>query len=185
MKLNFITIFLLLTYSLPAQQSITVDLDGDNLTEKVSLINIETGFKVTYTLTTQPGQAFTTQTITTSGNKNNLTTKANTVVLKSQYPRAENVFTYQYDATLKQVKLIGYTNIQYGNAAQNGAGKLNYNLLNGAYTSSFKIIQNNKSKLVNVNKKLPLKTYLLQDLSDEQIANLDASLHKLLPKSLQ
>ncbi len=188
MKLKLIFMLLLGSKLAFAQQSTQLDLDADGILDNVTLANIETGFSLEYKLSTQKNKAFVTKIITSGGTTNGVSASKNVLVLKCQFMRGENYFKFRYDAKLKQVKLIGYDNVQYGTANQNGSGTGSLNLATQTYEGVWNVYDQKQKKLVELpktTKKVATKTYILKNFDDAAIAELDQINYKNLPKQLQ
>jgi hypothetical protein len=100
----------------------------------------------------------------------------NVVVLAINYMRASYTYKFRYDPKLKQIKVIGYDNEQFGNAVNDGSGMSSYNLLTGAFEANWNHWNDKKKQLIadpKISKKLPIKTYLLKDFSDSMIEALE------------
>ena len=183
-----IAIPLLSCTSILAQQSLKADLDGDNIIDKVNIANTETSFSIEYSLSSQQNKTFTTVLISNGGDKNSLGFNKNILSLDCQFMRGENHFKFKYDNTLKQMKLIGYDNVQYGSATNDGSGNSSYNLATGNYEATWNYYDKKKKKLITLPKfkhKLPLKAYLLKDFNDKIIEKLNDIDYQNLPKQLK
>lgn len=188
MKLKTTLFFLLLTSKVLAQFDIAIDFDNDSIVDKATMINIESGYKLTFSLSSQNNKNHTTETITLGGQKNTLSVSKNILILSSQFMRGENKFKFRYDSALKEVRLIGYDTKNYGNATNDGSGNSSYNLNIGVYEASWNRFDKKLKKLVpypKIRKKLPMKTYLLQDFNDKMIEELDKVSYDLLPSALK
>ena len=99
----------------------------------------------------------------------------NVVVYHCQFMRGTNTFKFRYDPKIKQFKLIGYDNEQFGNALNDGSGRSSYNLLTGDYQANWFYYDEKKQDLMPkpaIKKKWPVKTYLLKDFGEETIDQL-------------
>ena len=86
------------------------------------------------------------------------------------------------------MKLIGYDNVQYGSATNDGSGNSSYNLATGNYEATWNYYDKKKKTLIALPKfkrKLPLKTYLLKDFNDKLIEKLNDIDYQNLPKQLK
>ncbi len=178
--------------SMSAQTALEYDFDGDGKTDRVSLIQQEDEFhmsdeyKITYFLSAS-GMTFTTPTLTSGGQSRTLKLQKNVVVLACQFMRAENTFKFRYDPKLKQMKLIGFDNVQYGNAANDGSGNSSYNLLTGVYEATWNYYDHKKEQLIalpKVTKKYPIKNFTLNKFSDAVVDQLYNVGFDLLPERL-
>ena len=188
MKYKITLLFLSLCLSIFAQQSLKADLDGDNITDKVNIANTEASFSIEYSLSSQQNKTFTTVLISNGGQKNSLKISKNILSLDCQFMRGENHFKFKYDTTLKQMKLIGYDNVQYGSATNDGSGNSSYNLAMGNYEATWNYYDKKKKKLIalpKIKRKLPFKTYLLKAFSDKLIEKLNDIDYQNLPKQLK
>lgn len=151
-------------------QKVSFDFDGD---KKADVFQIKSGH-LSYTLSSQKGKETQSQGVSYS-DRTWLELSKNVVVYQCAFNRGQNTFKFRYDPKLKQFKLIGYDNEQFGNAANDGSGRSSYNLLTGDYVANWNYFDNEKEVLVarpEVRKKLPLKTYLLKDFGEAMIDQL-------------
>lgn len=148
-------------------QKVTYDFDGD---KKTDVFQIKDGLLV-YALSSQ-GKKEVKSKGGSYADRTWLKLQKNVVVFHCQFMRASNTFKFRYDSKLKQFKLIGYDNEQFGNAANDGSGTSSYNLLTGDYIANWNIYDYKKEELVarpTIKKKLPVKVYLLKDFGDDMI----------------
>ena len=176
MKTIFLSVLLfpILSFS---QQSVSLDLDNDGIIDKVNLINIEQGFKISYNLSSQKDKNFVTETVTIGGQMQTLIASKNILTLKMQYNRAENFYKFRYDTKLLRVVMIGFDTKSYGNATNDGSGTSSLNLLTGTYEGKWKKFDTKTKKLnkkPTVFKKFTVKIYFLDDLSDSYLTTLDS-----------
>lgn len=173
--------------SIVAQTSISYDFDNDKKLDKMILTEKDQGYIITYTLTTQK-KTFTSKPITIAGQSNSIKMSKNVIVLSSQFMRGENTFKFRYDEKLKQIKLIGFDNNQYGGATNDGSGLSSYNLITGQYEANWNHFDEKKNELVPVpklSKKYPIKNYTLNNFSDDVIDKLYNVGYELLPAYLK
>ncbi len=186
MKLRFFIFVCLLGARAFAQNLVSADFDGDKLTDQARLMTNNDGFRVACALSGAGNSK--TALITSGGQENTLTVSKNVLILTCQFMRGVLTYRFRYDPVLKQIKLIGYDNEQFGTGTGDGAGSSSYNLLTGTYKSQWNYFSKTKKELLTARPvivKLPSKTYLLKDFSDEitdQLSQLDYS---LLPKELK
>jgi hypothetical protein len=89
---------------------------------------------------------------------------------------------------LKQLKIIGFDNTQYGNATNDGSGTSSYNLSTGQYIANWNHFDERKNTLVavpKISKKYPLKNYKVNQLKDEVISQLQDVGYELLPSYMK
>jgi hypothetical protein len=160
-----------LSTSLFAQKTIKVDLDGDKILDKVTLTKPnEMGFgnKILYTLSTQKNRQFSSGVI--EGGRIGLEAKKNILIVTISPMRSVQTAKFRYDKALKQVKLIGYDDEQFGNGMNDGSGHSSYNLLTGQYEALWHRYDEEKKKLVaqpKIVKTIPAKTHLLKGFTGE------------------
>lgn len=177
MKSTLLFFLLCLTTTIFGQNKITTDLDGDSKSDRFELITTDEGFKIGYALSTQGSKPLFSQVVTSAGDATNLSLSKNVIVLTISYMRASYTYKFRYDSKLKQIKLIGYDNEQFGNALNDGSGMSSYNLLTGAYVAQWNHYDEKKKVLVadpKISKKLPLKDYVLKNFSDKVIDELNS-----------
>ncbi len=170
-----------------AQTSIAYDFDNDKKMDKMILTEKDQGYVITYTLSTQK-KSFTTKPVTIPGQSNTINMSKNVIVVFSQFMRGENTFKFRYDDKLKQIKLIGFDNKQYGNATNDGSGLSSYNLSTGQYEANWNHFDDKKNELVPVPKlsyKYPIKNYTLNNFGDDMIDKLYNVGYELLPSYLK
>jgi hypothetical protein len=189
MQRSFLLSFLILLTAniLQAQNTLSYDFDGDGKQDKMTLLQGENEYMITYSLSSLK-KAFTSKKVTTSGQTNRLEMNKNVVVLFSQFMRGENIFKFRYDAKLKQMKLIGFDNNQYGNAVHDGSGSSSYNLSTGLYEANWNHYDGETNQLLSVpkmSKKYPVKNYTLNNFSDAVIDKLYDAGYELLPPYLK
>ena len=170
-----------------AQTALSGDFDGDGKTDKMNLIENADGYKITYSLSLL-NKTFSSKVITNGGDTKSLSMTKNVVVLSCQFMRGDNVFKFRYDTKLKQMKLIGYDNNQYGNAVNDGSGSSSYNLSTGQYVANWKHYDQKKGELIALpksSKKYPIKNYTLNNFSDAMIDQLYKVGNELLPAEMR
>lgn len=188
MKFLFALFSTFFALQMHGQNTLNFDFDSDGEKDKMSLVSTDTGYKLIYALSSQNNKELSTAVITGGGQTNRISLKKNVVILESQFMRGENMFKFRYDKSLKDMKLIGFDNTQYGNATNDGSGHSSYNLSTGMYIANwnhFNMKKNRLDALPKISKKLPLKTYGLKDFSDKTIDELYNTEHELLPASLK
>lgn len=173
MKVTF-TLFLAVSLSLAtAQESlqkVSFDFDGD---KKADVFEIKDG-KLSCALSSQGNKAV----ISKGGSyadRTWLELKGNVVIYHCSFMRGGNTFKFRYDPKLKAMRLIGYDNEQFGNAANDGSGSSSYNLLTGDYKANWNYYDDKKKALrayPPVSTKYPAKVYLLKDFGDEVVDEL-------------
>jgi hypothetical protein len=176
MKSTLLPFLLFLAVTTFGQNKISYDLDTDGKVDKLELVNTDDGMKITYALSSQGNKVISTQNITTAGDQRTVSMSKNVVVLAINYMRASYTYKFRYDPKLKQIKVIGYDNEQFGNAVNDGSGMSSYNLLTGAFEANWNHWNDKKKQLIpdpKISKKLPIKTYLLKDFSDSMIEALE------------
>lgn len=163
----FISISLSLATAQEGLQKISYDFDGD---KKADVFEIKNG-KLSCMLSAQGNKS-----VSSKGgsyaDRTWLELKGNVVVYHCSFMRGANTFKFRYDARLKAMRLIGYDNEQFGNAANDGSGSSSYNLLTGDYKANWNYYDAKKQELVPnppVSKKYPSKVYLLKDFGDEVV----------------
>lgn len=178
---------MLLSIALYAHEQVKVDLDNDGKPDNVSLIqNGDNEYSIQYTLS-ESGKKHATQNIS-GGDENKLSVKNNILIVSSQFMRGENYFKFRYDKRRKEIILIGYDNIQYGNATNSGSGNESYNLLTGDYEAKWNWFDEKTGKLISlptIRKKLPIHIFTLEDFSNRTIDTLYDLGYKYLPKQLK
>lgn len=180
MKTNLLFLCLLFSLSSLAQTtSLSTDLDEDGQKDKVVLkTEGEFNYKIVYSLSSQKGKSYESQVVTLGGQTNELSLKNKVVILTSTYMRGVNTFKFRYDKALKQLKVIGYDNEQFGNAVNDGSGTGSYNLSTGIVEATWNSYNEKKQTLITlptIRKKLPVRNYTVSDFSDKLIEKLDAA----------
>lgn len=178
-KMKSTLLFFMLCFTITAfgQTKVTADLDGDTTPDRFEIITTDQGFKIGYALSTQGSKPLFSQVVTSAGDETKVSVNKNVVTLTIGYMRAIYTYKFRYDPKLKQIKVIGYDNEQFGNAANDGAGMSSYNLLTGGYVAQWNHYDEKKKVLVadpKISKKLPLKDYVLKNFSDKVIDELNS-----------
>jgi hypothetical protein len=173
-KLFFTFAFLctsLLSFAQDRIHKLSFDFDGDGTSDVVQI----KGEQLCYSLSSLGSKEVKSQMIGYEGDMLNLELKKNVVVLTIGFMRATNTFKFRYDAKLKQFKMIGYDNEQYGNAVHDGAGASSYNVLTGDYEAQWSYYDEKKEETLAgapIRQKLAVKTYLLKDFGDKVITEM-------------
>jgi hypothetical protein len=186
-KISSLLLFLSLSTSSYAQKSVSFDFDNDGKIDKMIIDQKDQEYSITYTLSTQK-KTFKTPMITLGGQENSVSMAKNVIVFHSQYMRGENTYRFRYDDKLKQLKIIGFDNTQYGNATNDGSGTSSYNLSTGQYIANWNHFDEKKNKLVavpKISKKYPLKNYTVNQLNDDVISQLQDVGYELLPSYMK
>lgn len=187
LKFSTLAILLGLSTNVFAQKSVSFDFDNDGKKDKMIIDQKDQEYAITYTLSTQ-NKTFKTPMITVGGQENSLKMSKNVIVFHSQYMRGENTYRFRYDDKLKQLKIIGFDNTQYGNATNDGSGTSSYNLSTGQYIANWNHFDERKNQLVavpKISKKYPLKNYTVNQLNDDVISQLQDVGYELLPSYMK
>ena len=188
MKTIFLFFIIILNSTAFSQLDLKLDFENDNILDFVKITNSENGYNFSYSLSSQNNKQFITEKLTLGGEETTLSNKGNILIIHVQFMRGENILKYRFSTTLKQVQLIGFNNIQYGNATQDGSGTSSYNLLTGIYEANWNKFDYKKNRLISIPKiksKLPAKTYLLNKLNDKMLEELEDVGYNLMPKNLR
>jgi len=161
----------LFSFAQERTHKLSFDFDGDGTSDVVQI----KGEQLCYSLSSLGSKEVKSQMIGYSEEMLDLELKKNVVVLTIGFMRAVNTFKFRYDAKLKQFKMIGYDNEQYGNAVHDGAGASSYNILTGDYEAQWSYYDEKKEETIAgpaIRQKLAIKTYLLKDFGEKVISEM-------------
>jgi hypothetical protein len=187
MKTSFIILILFFCLKLNAQTVVSIDFEGDGILDSAKIMNSKEGYKLLITLSTKGNKKYVSQEFL-GGQENSLLATNNVLRMHNQFMRGENTFTYKYDQKLKQVKVIGYDNTQYGSASNDGSGSSSYNVTTGQYVANWNhwnTKTNTLDPVPKIIKKLPAKSFLFANFGDRMIDDFYNIDSKLMPEYLR
>jgi len=189
MKLFSLALLLIInSINIGYAQEVVIDFEGDGITDKAFLKSTEEFISIHYTLSTQKNKQFSSQKISYKGDQAFISTSKNVLKIDVQFMRGESHYKFRFDKISGQVILIGYDNVQYGNATNDGSGSSSFNLINGNYEATWHHFDIKKEKLIElpkISKKLPTKKYPLLGFSDKIIDELMDIDYQLTPSILK
>jgi hypothetical protein len=171
MKTILSILFLFICINANAQTSVAIDFEGDGILDSAKIMEAKDGYKLLITLSSLGNKKIVSK-VFMGGQENSLQVTKNVLRMHNQFMRGENAFVFRYDAKLKQVKIIGYDNTQYGNAANDGSGSSSYNLVTGVYVANWNHWNEKKNTLEampTVRKKLKAQNYFLVNFGDDMV----------------
>lgn len=90
----------------------------------------------------------------------------------NNWMRAGYTCYFVYDKARKKIRLAAMSRYEFGNAANDGSGNSNINLINNQYTGNWNYYDEEKEKLLKmpvIKKMLKLPVTFLEDFSDQQV----------------
>lgn len=163
-KKTVVTVLVLLAQILVfGQEKLVKDIDNDGINDTVYFD--EKKIVIVCKLSTNNFKPIYSKQIETMGFSAGITATRNGFAFYFSYNRAGNKNQFRYNAKTKKIQLIGMSNYEQGNAANEGAGESSVNLLTGNFIGNW--IQYENIKMPTVKTKMYYKTINLEDFDEE------------------
>ena len=144
-----------------AQEKLVKDLDGD---QKADTTFLDADSRIVCKLSTAGFKPVASKILDLPGDQNGVRSTKSGFECYSSYMRGGSACQFRYDAAAKKIQLIGMSEYNFGNAANDGSGEGSVNLLTNMYVGNWNFFDDQKEKLIKmptINEKMVLgKIYL-------------------------
>lgn len=171
-KIVLITSLLLIKLSAFAQEKLVKDLDFDGKKDTVYIDQKE--FRIICRLSTQNFIKLKSKPIEMSSDNTFIKAKRNGFELRNSWMRAGFACQFRYEKVEKRIRVIGFTEYNFGNAVNDGSGEASANLLTGDYIGNWHYFDHlaNKErgelvKIPTIKTKMKFKKIYLEEFNEE------------------
>ena len=160
--------FLAMTNFAKGQNSLIKDLDQDGVKDTV-FVDVNTA-KIVCLLSTLAYQPISSKPIEILNETAGITATKTGFEFFNDWMRAGYKNQFSYNSKTQKIQLIGMSEYQFGNAANDGSGEGKLNVLTSEYVGNWNYFDLEKQKLIKIptiHSKITFDTIFLEDFSDE------------------